>query len=471
MHFTTAIAVVAGLCVAFGVFFLFVGVRRPANRARNLLFAGFALAYAGAILSARASYLADSVEGFVDANGVSLLLGGLGLSFFVFYVAAYTGLRPKGLLWAISAAFLVYGFAAVVAPDLVYGDAAGRESVRLPWGELIRVYRADEAVLFPLSTVALLATVGYVVAAGVVQYRRGEGREAAVLAVGIGWFLLMIVEETLASAGVIDWPPSVDFGFLGFVLALSLGMTDEAMETEKELRDYRSNLERMVQERTAELEQAQALLLDAAELEAAAAERSRLARELHDVVSQILFSINLVAGSLSRLWETDPPAAMRSTAELQRLTRGALAEMRTLLRELRPHTITETDLGTLITHLAQGLGARHDIPADVRVELEGELEPAVHLAYYRIAQEAMNNVAKHANASSLNGEVVGDADYLRLVIQDDGSGYEAGNGKGGSMGLAIMQERAEGIGARLVMTSELGKGTTVTVTWRRSEDG
>jgi len=471
MHFTTAIAVVAGLCIAFGALYLFVGVRRPTNRVRNLLFAGFAFAYAGAILAARSSYLADSVDGFVTANGVSILFAGLGFSFFVFYVAAYTGLRPRGLLWTLTGAFLAFGFAAVVAPDLVFGDAAGRETLVLPWGEVIRFYQADEGVLFPLSAVATLATFVFVIVAAVTQYRRSERREAVVLAIGIGWFMLMVLEENLVGVGAIDWPPLADFGFLGFVLALSLGMTDEAIDTQEELLDYRSNLERMVQKRTEELEQAQALLLAAAEDEAAAAERGRLARDLHDVVTQILFSINLVAGSLTRLWETNPPAAARSTAELQRLTRGALAEMRTLLRELRPHTITETDLGILITHLAEGLGARHDIPAVVHVEVEGAPRPEVHLAYYRIAQEAMNNVAKHADASSLNVEVVGNAHYLRLVVQDDGSGYQAEDGNGGSMGLAIMQERADGIGAKLLMTSELGKGTTVAATWRSSDDG
>jgi signal transduction histidine kinase len=342
-------------------------------------------------------------------------------------------------------------------------------SITLPWGETLLMLQEENAALLPLFLLGQLAMLGYIVAADVLQFRRGNRREAAVLAVGIGWFVFTIVEEALVQLDVIDFVVLSDLGFLGFVLAMSLAAANSAIESEQELLDYRVNLEAMVEDRTAQLVEAQEQLVLQAEAQATVAERSRLARDLHDVVTQLLFSINLVAGSLPRLWRSDPEMAERSTNELQRLTRGALAEMRTLLRELRPHTISETDLGTLVAQLTDGLAARHDIPADVHTDVNGDLPSDVHLALYRIAQEAMNNVAKHANASSLVVDLTSSNGRVHLSVTDDGYGFEVAEVSSDHMGLVIMQERASEIGADLAVTSEPDAGTTVDVTW--SDDG
>ena len=325
--------------------------------------------------------------------------------------------------------------------------------------------REGTAPLEVLLLVALLVSLVYIVVADIQQFRRGDREEAVVLAIGIGWFVFTIVEENLALLGVIDFVFLSDFGFLGFVIAMGLEMVNRAIDTESELTDYKDNLEEMVEERTAQLEEAQQQLLLRAEEEATATERNRLARELHDVITQLLFSINLVAGSLARLWRKDPEMAERSTEELQRLTRGALSEMRTLLRELRPYTITATELPTLATHLSEGLAARHDIPAEVRMEMSGSLPPEVHVALYRIAQEAMNNIAKHANASSLVVDLTGTESNVALVIIDDGYGFDDATASAGGMGMDIMRERADEVGAHLVVTSEQDIGTTVEVIW------
>jgi signal transduction histidine kinase len=163
--------------------------------------------------------------------------------------------------------------------------------------------------------------------------------------------------------------------------------------------------------------------------------------------------------------------AERSTAELQRLTRGALAEMRLLLRELRPHTIAETDLATLITQLSHGLAARHDIPATVHTDTDGTLPPDVHVALYRIAQEAMSNIAKHAHASSLTVDLVGSDSRVTLSVIDDGYGFDPSAVPTGSMGLDIMHERAEEIGAVLTISSEIDAGTAIDVKWQSRPAG
>ncbi|MFV9672131.1 MAG: sensor histidine kinase [Acidimicrobiia bacterium] len=464
-YFTTSIAVVAGLCLAFGILYLFIGVRRPSDRTVNLLFAFFALAYAGAIITARSTYLANTLDAFAAASRASTFFSAIGFSLLTWFVAAYTGARSRVLLWIITGAFAIVGAASIFFPDLVVDVSGGVESITFPWGETVLMIQAETAPLMPILILGTLAMIGYIAVADIQMFRRGDRGDATVLAVGIGWFIFTLVEEILVIVGAFDAVFLSDFGFLGFVLAMGLQMVNKAIETEEELLDYRTNLVKMVEVRSAQLTEAQAQLLAQAEEQATTAERSRLARELHDVITQLLFSINLIAGSLPRLWRRDPDMAERSTGELQRLTRGALAEMRTLLRELRPYTITETDLATLVTHLSDGLAARHDIPATVHVDMTGSLPQDVHLAIYRITQEALNNVAKHANASSLSVGLIGTASRVNLAVVDDGYGFEATDISAGSMGLDIMRERADEIGAELAISSEQDIGTTVELTW------
>lgn len=413
--------------------------------------------------------MAESVDQYATPARVSTMIAAVGFTLLVWFVAAYTGIRPWILLGVITAAFATIGLAAIFAPELVVNTSGGVETVTLPWGETVLMAQEDDASLLPLLLAALLVSITYIVIADIRQFRRGERRAALVLAVGIGWFIFTIVEESLVELDVIEFVFLSDFGFLGFVLAMGLQMVNSAIETEEELRDYRNNLEEMVEERTTQLEVAQTLLLAQAEEQATTTERNRLARELHDVITQLLFSINLVAGSLPRLWKLDPGMAERSTLELQRLARGALAEMRTLLRELRPHTIADADLALLVTQLTDGLAARQDIPATVNTDMNGELPPDVHLVMYRIAQEALNNVAKHANASSLTVELTGTDSRVELSVVDDGYGFARADIPTQGMGLDIMEERAEEIGAELSVSSIRDVGTTIAVTWLPNE--
>ncbi len=138
-------------------------------------------------------------------------------------------------------------------------------------------------------------------------------------------------------------------------------------------------------------EQAQAL--------AALEERQRLARDLHDAVSQTLFSASLIAEVLPRLWERNPAEGQRSLAELHQLTRGALAEMRTLLLELRPAALLEVGLADLLRQLAEAVTGRSRVPIDLSLDKPYPLPPDVQVNLYRIAQEALSNVAKHSGAS------------------------------------------------------------------------
>jgi len=198
---------------------------------------------------------------------------------------------------------------------------------------------------------------------------------------------------------------------------------------------------------------------------AAAAERERLARDLHDSVTQSLFSVNLIAGVLPRLWERAPEEAQRRLEELRQLARGALAEMRALLLELRPNALLEMELSDLLQQLGDATAGRGRLPVVVTVNGEGALPPEVRIALYRIAQEAINNAAKHARASRCTVAADLSGDRVQLTIRDDGRGFDPAHVSPTHLGLSIMRERAVAIGAALTVRSDAGRGTTVAVAW------
>jgi nitrate/nitrite-specific signal transduction histidine kinase len=202
---------------------------------------------------------------------------------------------------------------------------------------------------------------------------------------------------------------------------------------------------------------------------AASKERQRLARDLHDAVSQTLFSVSLIAEVLPRIFENDPEAGRQRLEELRQLTRGALAEMRMLLLELRPAALAETSLPDLLRQLTEAVVGRSRMPVELRIDTARDIPPDVRVALYRIAQEALNNVAKHSGAEraevSLRDSTEGGVDALELIVRDSGSGFDAGATRSGRLGLGIMAERAESIDARLEVGSSRGEGTSVRAVW------
>ncbi len=201
---------------------------------------------------------------------------------------------------------------------------------------------------------------------------------------------------------------------------------------------------------------------------AVAAERSRIARDLHDSVTQTLFSASLIAEVLPRLWERNRPESEKRLDELRQLTRGALAEMRTLLLELRPATLIEVEISELLRQLTEAITGRARVPITLDMQGSGPLPPDVKIAFYHIAQEALNNVAKHARAGHAAVTFKRRPDRAHLTVKDDGRGFVIDKVTPEHLGLSIMHERAEAIGARLEIESRLGHGTTVTVAWRRN---
>jgi signal transduction histidine kinase len=195
-------------------------------------------------------------------------------------------------------------------------------------------------------------------------------------------------------------------------------------------------------------------------------ERSRLARDLHDAVTQTLFSASLIADVLPRIWERNQDEGRRRLEELRQLTRGALAEMRTLLLELRPAALAEAEMGDLLRQLAESVTGRARVAVEVKEEGVCDLPPDVKVALYRIAQEALNNVAKHAGASQAQvAFACGAQEPVSLRIRDNGRGFDPASVPPEHLGLGIMRERAAAVGARLTIRSEVGRGTEIVVEW------
>jgi signal transduction histidine kinase len=236
-----------------------------------------------------------------------------------------------------------------------------------------------------------------------------------------------------------------------------------------------------------------ARLYEQAQKTAVVEERSRLARELHDAVTQTLFSASLIAEALPSSWELDRSEGGQLLKELQQLTRGALAEMRTLLLELRPTALVETGLADLLRQLVEATSGRIGIPVQLVVRGTAVLPSDVHVTLYRIAQEALNNVAKHARARQVEVSLTsstgalhpppiarqqtlaGDSDpallgqKVELEIRDDGRGFDLADNRPDQLGLGIMRERAQGIGAELTVESKPGMGTKIRAVWEIGE--
>jgi two-component system nitrate/nitrite sensor histidine kinase NarX len=207
-------------------------------------------------------------------------------------------------------------------------------------------------------------------------------------------------------------------------------------------------------------------LRDQIQQAAASAERGRLARDLHDAVTQTLFSASLIAEAMPRVWERHPEQGRSGLDELRQLTRDALAEMRTLLVELRPAALTEKPLDELLRQLTEATTSRTRVPIALAVEGDSSLEPGLQVALYRIAQEALNNIAKHARASQASVDLHCQPGRGALRISDDGCGFDANNVLPDRLGMGIMRERAEHAGANLRIKSQPGDGTQIIVNWQ-----
>ena len=192
--------------------------------------------------------------------------------------------------------------------------------------------------------------------------------------------------------------------------------------------------------------------------QALAEERQALARDLHDAVTQSIYSATLIAEALPAVYERDPDEGLRNLERLRRLVRAALAEMRTLLFELRPAALQAAPLDVLVERLGDALSGQTDISVDMSVDEDLDLPPDVKVVFYRVMQEALSNITKHARASAVSARVEAAGDAVTLTVVDDGRGFDPAAVPEGPMGMHIMAERLSGIGAEFSVLSAPGEG-------------
>ncbi len=195
--------------------------------------------------------------------------------------------------------------------------------------------------------------------------------------------------------------------------------------------------------------------------------REHLARELHDAVTQSVYSANLMAQALPAMLQRDQTEGLAGLTQLQRLVRSALAELRILLYELRPGTFVGVGLDQLLERLGDSITGQANVNVEIDARLDCDLPADVKTALYRIAQEAFNNITKHARAERVRVTAVSDAQGCTLDIEDDGIGVDMDAVAGDHMGLDIMRERAEEIGAEFCVQRIDPTGTQVAVRWAR----
>jgi signal transduction histidine kinase len=201
-------------------------------------------------------------------------------------------------------------------------------------------------------------------------------------------------------------------------------------------------------------------------IDAQEAERARVARDLHDQIGQsltsILLGLRLVDGTLARD-APDLDDARARTAEVRTLVAQALDEVRRLAFDLRPTVLDDVGLVAALRRLARGHTER-EVPVEVTlvdIDDDARLSPEIETVVYRVVQEALTNVARHAAASRADVELAVSGHRVRATVADDGVGFSIDDDLLGSLGLAGMRERASLVGGSVEITSGPGAGTTV----------
>jgi signal transduction histidine kinase len=190
-------------------------------------------------------------------------------------------------------------------------------------------------------------------------------------------------------------------------------------------------------------------------------ERQRLARELHDSVSQALFGIGLGARTARILLERDPVQAIESVDYVLSLAQAGMAEMRALIFELRPESLENEGLVSALEKQAAAISARHELHIDTVLCDEPDVSLPVKEALYRIAQEALHNAVKHAEAGRARVSLRCTAGEVIIDIEDNGRGFDSHASFPGHLGLHSMRERAVRLGGTVELESAAGQGTHV----------
>ncbi|MCA1688168.1 MAG: histidine kinase [Actinobacteria bacterium] len=232
-----------------------------------------------------------------------------------------------------------------------------------------------------------------------------------------------------------------------FSVAVKDRSKDEIGQLSRELNQMAAQLEGLIQTRQ-----------ELATLEA----RNRFARDLHDSVKQQVFATSFQVAAARALIEDDPKAAEAHLTQAEELVRQAQRELNVLIQEMRPAALEGKGLSAALRDYVENWSRRAEIPAEVHVRGEREVSLEVEQALFRVAQEALANVARHSGAGKVEVDLIYTPGSLTLRIADDGRGFDPAMDQGEGFGLQIMHERLAGLGGRVEVESAPGKGTIIT---------
>jgi len=335
----------------------------------------------------------------------------------------------------------------VVAPGLGLGATPGPNPGGLPLPPGPTTSAEGMALrLLPMLFMALVLTAWQYRWPQVVLYSLGT----AGLAIGL------IVVPALANGGVPNWVlPGILVAVVQTLCFLTVGY-------------FISTLMSRMRAQQAKLAQANAQLLHyAGTLESltVSRERNRMARELHDTLAHTLSGLSVQLETVEAYWDVDPKMAHTLLEKSLDATRSGLQETRRALKALRASPLDDLGLSLALRRMAESAVERANIQLELEIPEEAPpLAPDVEQCIYRVAQEAVANVVSHASANTLGVQLSYQGDETRLVVRDDGVGFEEQSKNGslnGHFGLEGLRERAQEIGGQLTIASQPGRGTTV----------
>lgn len=290
-----------------------------------------------------------------------------------------------------------------------------------------------------------------------IWWKVGAAAVTAAIAVGLvcGFRFSRNLRRRLAEAGVAT--RMLTYGHLDY----RLPFTDdpEMGEIARAFNDMADRLERQISA-SQRLADQNEQLIQQARTHAVSEERQRLARELHDAVSQQLFAISMTAASAVRTIDKDLDKTRSLIEAIEQSSSRAQSEMRALLLQLRPSTLQEENLQQAIQQLADELEQKQIVEFRVRCEIQ-PLPSSVENHLYRVVQEAVSNILRHAEASTITLTLLEDEDRRRvsMTIEDDGVGFNETQISRASYGMASIRERVALLGGSVDWISYPGRGT------------
>ncbi|MGZ8819085.1 MAG: sensor histidine kinase [Mycobacterium sp.] len=385
----------------------------------------------------------------------------------VWFVKSYLRAGRPWLAWTIVVIRMgVLPFNFLPGQNLTYSAVHSLDRVPF-FGEVVTVLNGSVHPLQAVTQISVLLILVFVADAGRTAWRRGDRRLAIVVAGSVAFTIVAATVNALSAIWeVARLPFMFSLPYMGLVLAMAYELSRDVLRASQLVRDLQAG-EAGLRENQARLEASnqQISSLFGRLIEAQETERSRIARDLHDDIGQRIAGISIAMSSLKRLIGANE-AGVAALAAIQRDTVALAAGIRHVSHDLHPTLLQHAGLVDALREQCTHFQTRHGIAVDYRADDGLDAVPQdVALALYRVAQEALYNVAKHAAASRIELTLTRVADGVQLSIVDDGKGFDLPDVRGRAKGLGLLSidERVRFLRGRVEITTPPGGGTRLRV--------